>query len=515
MSSRSNAVKRRRTTCKTGCLTCKARKVKCDEGKPACHRCISTGRRCDGYGIWGGGGNGYAEPLGATASPFSRRSQHPLLLVSVPAPCYTSDEQLYLDWFYVRTVPKIPGMFPHGFWSTLLRQASMAEPAILHATLTLSSAHKTTRGEEDFTKRMKTPDEQDDFMLRNYSKAIRHLQPHLATKDRASLRIALIACAIFTCLEFLRGNFMTAQTHLTNGLRVLQESYGDEHNGVVILRATDATDQCIIETLQRLHVQVELLHLTHRRPTLILQPHQPPLTLPTTTFHSLKEAWTELNAILHQIVALRGTTPAHKVSPTHRTCTTSLIPLQQHLHTSLHNWHTTYLASKPLLDPQEPTLVINAIITNFYTLASILCATALASELAYDAHTPRFLAILENSIHIWNSRPLATTCDKAGFNMAHSIVDFGWVPPLYYTAIKCRVGRVRLHAVRLLEGTLHREGIWDCRILSRVMRRVMEVKVGLEDEMGESVVVEYRKAWSGAQWERVCVALTDPGYGCS
>ncbi|OAQ68010.1 fungal transcriptional regulatory protein [Pochonia chlamydosporia 170] len=34
---------------RTGCLTCRARRVKCDEGKPGCHRCVSTGRTCKGY----------------------------------------------------------------------------------------------------------------------------------------------------------------------------------------------------------------------------------------------------------------------------------------------------------------------------------------------------------------------------------------------------------------------------------------------------------------------------------
>lgn len=32
-----------------GCLTCRMRKVKCDEQKPCCQRCVSTGRTCDGY----------------------------------------------------------------------------------------------------------------------------------------------------------------------------------------------------------------------------------------------------------------------------------------------------------------------------------------------------------------------------------------------------------------------------------------------------------------------------------
>ncbi|KAI0540146.1 hypothetical protein GGR58DRAFT_461749 [Xylaria digitata] len=44
-------VKRRATHAKarTGCLTCKRRKVKCDEAKPTCARCIKSGHRCAGY----------------------------------------------------------------------------------------------------------------------------------------------------------------------------------------------------------------------------------------------------------------------------------------------------------------------------------------------------------------------------------------------------------------------------------------------------------------------------------
>ncbi|KAI2613794.1 uncharacterized protein GGS25DRAFT_17386 [Hypoxylon fragiforme] len=44
--------KRKRTSkpkVRTGCITCKIRRVKCDETKPACTRCSSTGRKCDGY----------------------------------------------------------------------------------------------------------------------------------------------------------------------------------------------------------------------------------------------------------------------------------------------------------------------------------------------------------------------------------------------------------------------------------------------------------------------------------
>lgn len=35
---------------RSGCATCKARRVKCDEGKPTCLRCRASGKECLGYG---------------------------------------------------------------------------------------------------------------------------------------------------------------------------------------------------------------------------------------------------------------------------------------------------------------------------------------------------------------------------------------------------------------------------------------------------------------------------------
>ncbi|KAF4126443.1 hypothetical protein GMORB2_0179 [Geosmithia morbida] len=46
-------LKGRRTAKKTftGCWTCRTRKIKCDEGKPACYQCTSKKFSCEGYGV--------------------------------------------------------------------------------------------------------------------------------------------------------------------------------------------------------------------------------------------------------------------------------------------------------------------------------------------------------------------------------------------------------------------------------------------------------------------------------
>ncbi|CAE6404506.1 hypothetical protein ACGC1H_002051 [Rhizoctonia solani] len=46
------------TRSRSGCLTCKARRKKCDEAKPFCQRCEHAGIQCSGYNYLGGTGDG-------------------------------------------------------------------------------------------------------------------------------------------------------------------------------------------------------------------------------------------------------------------------------------------------------------------------------------------------------------------------------------------------------------------------------------------------------------------------
>ncbi|KAI1344595.1 hypothetical protein F5Y15DRAFT_116190 [Xylariaceae sp. FL0016] len=46
-SAQKKATIRKRT--KTGCLTCRKRRIKCDEGRPTCNNCLKSKRQCEGY----------------------------------------------------------------------------------------------------------------------------------------------------------------------------------------------------------------------------------------------------------------------------------------------------------------------------------------------------------------------------------------------------------------------------------------------------------------------------------
>ncbi|CAJ2513783.1 Uu.00g019020.m01.CDS01 [Anthostomella pinea] len=58
------AIIRKRT--KTGCTTCRKRRIKCDEGRPTCNNCLKSKRQCEGYNqrvI-------FKDPLGFAGSPY-------------------------------------------------------------------------------------------------------------------------------------------------------------------------------------------------------------------------------------------------------------------------------------------------------------------------------------------------------------------------------------------------------------------------------------------------------------
>ncbi|KAI0477101.1 hypothetical protein GGR56DRAFT_691288 [Xylariaceae sp. FL0804] len=135
---------------RTGCLTCKTRKVKCDEGKPACLRCTSTGRRCDGYlaaqsRIAPGSGTGTGAGAGAgLALAWHRpRQLFPHATGSGPG-AGARDERRALQFFSEAAAPFLAG--PQAgdpyFWTHLVLQFSSFEPAVRHAVVALSALYE-------------------------------------------------------------------------------------------------------------------------------------------------------------------------------------------------------------------------------------------------------------------------------------------------------------------------------------------------------------------------------------
>ncbi|RDW88439.1 hypothetical protein BP6252_00471 [Coleophoma cylindrospora] len=191
---------------KTGCNNCKNRRVKCDETRPQCQKCVKSGRRCDGYPAYNprrdgarpdfvtrilpapaikprdsNPSNSYrsysissrSSSSGSSASPpripptavvrrrperpeiperpeGSERPERPDAIRFSPmhaAPsislAFDSQESLYFRLFREHTANELSGFFDSGFWTRSVLQESHSEASIRHAVVALGALYKT------------------------------------------------------------------------------------------------------------------------------------------------------------------------------------------------------------------------------------------------------------------------------------------------------------------------------------------------------------------------------------
>ncbi|CZR53602.1 uncharacterized protein PAC_03482 [Phialocephala subalpina] len=467
------------------------RRVKCDESRPACKRCVSTGRVCDGYGIWGGGGNGYSQ---RSASNSSIESSPAMTLVpasqnnvpaSITVTCMSTHEQYCFEWFMCRTVKKFPGLLPSPFWETLVCQASSSEPAVLHAVLALSSAHKKDGLDSNGPLKIQnTPDTLEQFMLQQYSTAINHLQPHFSAKSRDSIRVALVTCLLFIYMEFLRGHYKTANAHLRSGLKLLREVQEQERSsqkidGILIPKpCSNFADDCISDTFVRLQIQAMLCGQTF--PNLNLIPQTIESDFPNATFQSVGQARQCLDRLSHGIFHLTEKSLQDGISED-----LASLACQARLQTAMASWFKQYEAYRFSQGDQmllRDEFSYRALLLS-YTLASIMANTCLssASQAVFDSQMQSFLSIVNQSIVIRKyvmSTPVHDIIPGTSADASDAVAELGWIPPLSYTAIKCRNHRVRLQAARLLGSLPHKEGMWDATIWASIAKEVVEIEEG-------------------------------------
>ncbi|GAM43425.1 hypothetical protein TCE0_050r18226 [Talaromyces pinophilus] len=175
------------------------RKVKCDEQKPQCQKCISTGRVCDGY---------------PTQPPT--RTHRSGLLLAVPMTRYlkTEDDHRAFQQF-VNFVPVLTNFASTELWNTYILQMSHAEAAIQHIILAvghLLSTHTPTSDETIIPKERK-----QQMIYHHYGKALHSL----ANNSNPDVNIVLLSCLIFCLFEELQGNCYPAIQHVVAGRDII------------------------------------------------------------------------------------------------------------------------------------------------------------------------------------------------------------------------------------------------------------------------------------------------------
>jgi hypothetical protein len=200
------------------------RRVKCDELRPACKRCTSTGRACDGYpSVF------RAVSLGPSSNP----SPPPLsLFIYQPRPfaVHPSDVEELAHYFHRRR--RVNGVSYQDEARIVL--AKLSDPVVHDAFVTLRTLQACDDGQRGHLSRCHLP---SAHSLHLYNAAVSSLAARLReTPGRASAHAALVCCQMFISIEIMLGDCVQALRHLILGLRIM---YLYRHGGGAGLHEQD------------------------------------------------------------------------------------------------------------------------------------------------------------------------------------------------------------------------------------------------------------------------------------
>ncbi|CAK7205456.1 hypothetical protein SEUCBS139899_008231 [Sporothrix eucalyptigena] len=434
---------------RTGCSTCKARRVKCDEAKPVCRRCAVGGRACT-YTI-------------KTTSP----SRNVITVYVPPAPEPTRQPALFvsdaaLDFFHHRIAASLNDRQGSGVWGHLVLQLAHAEPSIRHTVAAVSVVH------QDVERSLRDPagyvtasqDAQKKWAL-----AAKSLSARIRDQPDAHL-VPLVCCLLFTFIEFLRGHSDMAMMHIENGLQILaghssEMSESDRH----------AIEQTIRPVFMRLNVLCSLMN----RET-------PPAYFSTADnghdarpHDDLADAEFRLVGLLDTCIRFIG--EANKKAAAFQIDIDDIVE-QVRLQIRLDAWRKQLdqlvEKSKKRGTPVHET-TLHRLLVHYKVVYIWLRVCTTAGEQATDAYVADFDELIQHAEHVVKSAdgqpPLAS-------------LDIHILGPLFYTTMKCRHPATRRRALAILPLAPRREGIWNAHFAHATAKRVIEFEESLLDVNG-------------------------------
>jgi hypothetical protein len=200
----------------------RARRIKCDEGKPRCQRCLLYGVECDGYLY---STNTLATPLSRIIAPKPKSALTVLNLHgAMPSRSLFKNDQeyRYFSLFCEEAAGHLSGPFPSTLWSQIILQACESDSSIRYAVVALGALNITQSRSLTYDKQSSAA--RMELAFCNYSKAISQMRRTISNGYTPELlRTTVIACILFACFETYNGFCGAARTQVFSGAKILQQ----------------------------------------------------------------------------------------------------------------------------------------------------------------------------------------------------------------------------------------------------------------------------------------------------
>ncbi|KAJ5233027.1 hypothetical protein N7468_005983 [Penicillium chermesinum] len=414
-------------------VQCRIRKIKCDETKPCCRRCQSTGRKCS-YELDGRSRR--------SAPPRTHSIWHSQPLSDIVT--YASREQRAFEYYCQRVGPAIAGSISCTFWTGAVLKACRSEPAIWDAIIAISALYENLDpfiGPPMVTEAVLSARRPREAFLW-YLRSVENIRSQLA-RNKVHPQIALISCILYTCTEMLQGDVAKA------------------------LRLYGQAVQLIISWQQQ---SPSLSETTLAAKDMMM----PLLQSRALSFEAAQTAILKLIAEAHILRCLgaRHYRSGHKVSST-----TFDLTVQQHaLARQLDEWDYAFAFLRSaeghpqLYSPDRRAIPV---LLSIRSAASIMISTCFAEqETAYDEHIGQFRLIVEHAAAATHA-PVERNNAQPGFTFE---ADVGL--PLFFTAVKCRDQILRRTSLELLRQTPKVQSMFKSMSWATLAEMIIRIEEG-------------------------------------
>ncbi|KAK1977232.1 hypothetical protein LZ30DRAFT_601731 [Colletotrichum cereale] len=476
------ATRASRPKVRTGCVTCKRRRIKCDEAKPSCLNCLKRKVACEGY----------------------HQPQPPVRLAGPALPAEPSYQgvvfatQLQKDHFdqWLSFAADVL-VFPSELITGTIPQIARADPAVRNAAFAIGAAALGSRTRED---RLAGRGPYYPDALRYYNRALALTARSPPTGD--TFPGVLVTCLLFVMFEALQGNRRAALMHLNYGSNIL-DHYDERVAGR--RRRRDPLVEAVTSNFQRLTLQSWSHNGDHPRETAERVPwccrgraERYAVDEMPDSFDSLDEAhrWWETTQhhVIHHapiLIGFRVEGTGNKAPSFPAGQSLPIPPEQVKGHERfIEDWRARF---RPLLkaqtwsdvDDRERLQTLGLRIQSTYLSIPTVTANYTDAE-ALARMTPAFrrcVALCEEFLRL-QSRLAAATPGAAGAaagaaaGETFTMDSNGPTWPLGAAAMLCLDKGVQADALRLLRGFPRRDGLWDTRVFVGMLRSYRAYNLG-------------------------------------
>lgn len=449
-----------------GCGTCRLRRIKCDETTPACLRCTSTGRKCDGpkpkhYIFVATTADRYSST--ALSSPTRSLTRSPTI--------YRSQEENRTFSFYLHQVaPCLAGSQDSTFWQYLVPKICQdCEPA-RNAVLTISCIFEHPPDTSKLhPKSSLITSQAHAHALEWHSRGLRGFRAaFVAATDPQQLELALLSCILLASIEYASNNVTNAFKLLKSGFEIL---------GAASKSPTSTDVRNILAPM--LARQAVLMACFGQMPPPIWFEHFQSVALsPLSVITSLEEARAGLYTCCWK--ALEFIYRSHKgfvagIDPTDPSAILPYLQQQEHVFKDLIKWHHyahLYRIEQNDFFGKQEHLTYSALLM-YYHVAYIWLMTCLdLTQMHNDSYTDHFEKIITYAEKIIQ----ASEANRPGQKPPPFSFEMRVVPPLFFAGTRCRHPLLRRKCLNLLRRAPKQEALFAADMNARALERVIGVE---------------------------------------